>query len=809
MLLYKSTFRLKLVRIINLLFFLFFCFKANASDSFKKYLSLLNTIDKAEGRAVVYLSSGYFTYSINHKSYLINTDPKTADTKKIAVTFKYSNGSITSLKIEFLPAIHIAMLSKKCVSLKVDSLTFDKDGDRIHDKCYFSWDNPACTSPNTDQLLDILNPNLDYSDMFTGNLFQTQIKFISSNKDGNATASQPFIYRVLFNDPANTGLLVSLKQGAQWIISDKQTETASNLVTFNAASYVNFKRIDYNLLEKTLDVKLDDANFNLQSGHFETSNFALNIENNTSLSIGGISFSQEGSNYELHYSGATLSGNVSAGSSLTLSNKTLSSLVFDNGSHVGLLGLDIDIANNSLNVSFEAGSIFNIHLLSGNLPIGDDGSITLDKSTLDLDLAAHYSKGDNFNTIGSIITTDLNIVAGKIYFNGNQNPILVQRGKISAKNIIVNSQTYPYLIGVFDFVQLACDYNSELSVKNSITFNLQSGTTITFRDRNFPFTLLANQKYPIGRFNADIKFENFKNHKLGGLEIGNGRANGNFRLIQEERCLVDSLSLSGDFYLNFNVQNTPFKGRGSFFLRDGSLQYVDDAPELNAIVSFSIAKGQNYNAIEIQGNYDNVNNRYIEVDRVTQYPVNIAMKLASDISIPETKVSFNKNLITIDPVSIAISANLTIPGGVGERDYPSGQINGDSGDGNQEVARYDCVDPLGVMHFYLHPVDFNNPYVATAKVSITSTGEHNIVINLSNLALDRPLDYETVGCKGPLSAVIAIVSGALSGVICGPCALPVAVIAYFKVGDLVDGIIQGKIYSFMQDFNKTVVIKAR
>jgi hypothetical protein len=427
---------------------------------------------------------------------------------------------------------------------------------------------------------------------------------------------------------------------------------------------------------------------------------------------------------------------------------------------------------------------------------------------LQIDLAAKYSKGNSFSTIGSIINTDINIGAGKVYFNGSQEPLLIERGKIRAKNIIINSQVFPYLIGAFDFVQLACNHNSELSIKNSLTFNLNQGSVITFGDRNFPFTLLANEKFPIGRFNADIKFESFKNHKLGSLSIGNGQANGNFRLIQGENCLVDSLSLSGSFSLNFNVQNTPIKGDGLFFLRNGSLQYIDGQPKIDAIVSFKISKGQNYYPIEIQGNYDNANHQYIEKDRTTQYPVKIALKLASDINVPESKISLQQNLITLDAISFPVSTNLIVPGGNGEREWPDGHFNGDSGDGKQEVARFDCPDPLGVMHFYLNPTDEQHPYTASVKVSIASNQQRDIAISLNELALDRPLEYETVGCSDLVKDIFAVVAGGVGSIICGPCSLPIAVVAYIKAGDLVNGIIQGKIYSFMQDFNHTVVIKS-
>jgi hypothetical protein len=780
---------------------------ANASDGLKKYQSLINAVDKAEGRAVLYLSSGYFTCSLNHKSYLINTDPQNADIKKVEVKFKYANGSIISLKIRFLPAIHVALLGNRCISLAIDSLTFDEDGDRIDEQCGYHWDNPHCTAPNTSQLLDLLNPNLDYAQMFSGTLFQNCPKFIASDFNGTPVAPQLFIYRILFNDPSNTGLLATFKQGKEWTISEKQYEGVSNVVAFNSSSVVNFKRIDYNLLEKTLEVKLDNARFNLLSGHFESGNIALDLQNNTDLNIGNISFSQNGSDFEFQYSGATLTGNVSAGSSLTLSNKTLSKLVFDTGSHIGLQGLDFDLTNSNLDFSFEAGSVFNLHILTGNLPIGDNGSVSLDKSFLDIDLAANYSKGNSFSTIGSIINADLNIASGKIFFNGAQEPLLVRNGTIRAKNIIINSQVFPYLTGAFDFVQFTCEYGSELSIKNSISFKLNPGSVLTFGDRNFPFTLIANEKFPIGRMNAIINFDNFKNHKLGSLSVGNGTANGNFRFIQGENCLVDSLSLSGSFALNFNVQNTPLKGNGTFSLRNGSLQYVDGQPMLGAIVGIKISKGSDYYNIGIPGNYDDANHIYIEKDRTTQYPVTIGLKLAADINIPESKITFKQNLITLDAIDFSITANLMVPGGNGEREYPDGHFNGDSGSGKQEVARFDCPDPSGVMHFYLNPVDAGHHYTANVKVSIGGNQQQDIAISLHDLTLDRPLEYETVGCTGFFKDLFAIVAGSISGVICGPCSLPVAVIAYIKAGDLVNGIIQGKIYSFMQDFNKTVVIK--
>ncbi len=112
------------------------------------------------------------------------------------------------------------------------------------------------------------------------------------------------------------------------------------------------------------------------------------------------------------------------------------------------------------------------------------------------------------------------------------------------------------------------------------------------------------------------------------------------------------------------------------------------------------------------------------------------------------------------------------------------------------------------MHFYIKPVDENHPYTANAKVLIVSSKQRDITITLSDLALDPSLDYETVGCKDFLASAFAIIAGGISAVICGPCSLPVAIIAFVKAGDLVNGIIQGKIYSFMNDFNQTIVIKA-
>jgi hypothetical protein len=795
--------------VIPLLFLLSFAYSyANASDGLTKYKSLIAAVDRAEGRVVIYLNSGYFTVTNNRKTYLINTDPKNADTKKVEVLFKYANGSITSLTINFSPAIHIAMLGNKCVSLGVKSLTYDKDGDRVAEQCNYSWDNPACQSPNTDQLLNVLNPNLDYSDLLSGNFFKSQGKFSASDNNGNAAGPSLFVTRVLFNDPQNTGLMVTFKQGIEWLISEKQSEGESNVITFNAPSSATFKRIDYNLLENTLDVRLDSARFNLAKGHIENSNFALNIENNTSLNLDNLSFSQNGLNYEFQYKGAELKGNVSAGSSLTLADKSLSSLLFDNGSQVDIQGLNFDATNNAMNLSFEAGSQFNIHLLSGNLPIGANGNLSLDKSFINLDLSGNYSKGGNFNTLGSIINTDLNISGGKIYFNGSQSPLLIQNGKIKAKNIIINSQVAPYLTGAFDFVQLTCDYNSELSIKNSIAFILQPGTVLTFKDKNFPFTLLVNQNFPIGRLLADIKFDNFSNHKLGSLSIGNGTAAGYFRLLPDETCLVDSLSLAGTFALKFTIQNSSLNANGKFSLRNGSLKYVDGQPQLDAIVSFSIAKGAAYVPIEIPGNYDNGQHKYIEADRVTQYPAVLGMKLAADLQFPETKISFNQNLVSIERVSLPIAAAISIPVGGGERDWPSGQLDGGGDAGEQEVVRFDCPDPAGVMHFYLKPVGEDHPYIASAQVSVSSNQQQNITIAIAGFGLDRKLDYDTDGCSGPLAAAAAIVVGTVSGLVCGACSLPAGIIAYIKTGDLINGIIQGKIYSFIQDVNRSVVIKS-
>lgn len=473
------------------------------------YSSLVNSIQNADGRVKLSLRAGCW------KSTIENYDVEwliASKNQKAELRFHYADGAVmppvasdTAATLKFDPSIQVGIPDSTAdghmVWNTVAQITYGKDGD---------VNSPAFIKDDFDVEKHF---SLDTgAGLFFGRPFINVNDFSPVSGESCPNPQEPtsrkVIREVLFApDQQSKALRLELKPNAVITFGTKRsnvTGSADNFVKVDAGSFVEFSKIHYVTASKLLEGNLNRLDLKLSGGEIRADDFALNPMSSR-LTFDHVSFLHDpsGSSVVKTDSGE-LVGEVGPGSQLNLATAASQGSFTFAQSSVNLDGFTLSIDDSGpAVVQLTQDSRFDLHILSGQMGFGLEGSVLLDSGDVTAILKGKWGAGSAL-VQGRIVNLAVSLSGGQMNLTDG-GAIRVNNGRITATRLIVDSTNPPTVTGPFDSVKVSLFANDEVKIMNGLSLTSRDNALMQ-GDSASPLTIERGRRYPIGKFNLDIPY---------------------------------------------------------------------------------------------------------------------------------------------------------------------------------------------------------------------------------------------------------------------------------------------------------------
>lgn len=761
----------------------------SSSKSF--YESIVQNVESSEGRFVLYLNSGEWNTTVEKKKYVINTEKNSTVSPKISVIFRYAQNKLQYVKIDFMPAIHVAYYDKRCASLGISSLMYNSDGDVVDQKS--KWDNDACKDPNVQKIFNLFEFSTEFDKLALGKPFPSLkgLHNINEREDGFI----PLIYRVRFlpNENENKALQVILKDGATIFFQRETTQT--NFVKVKSPSFFNFKKIDYNLNSDELEGELEKFEVYSERGQINNKNCFFNFGANSEIKLASIRFKKSKDESYVSAESGTIKCSLAKGTFLVLYNQPRANkILFDDGSSADLIGFRMEFDDNmkSSNIQFDNGSIFKIKVEDGILAFGDKGYLKIVNSDVQANLSCVFPSSGKPNVSGILTTFDVTISSGEFVPN-DETSLLLGNGTVRANSLTLNSTQKPFVTGTLEKFDVTILENSTFNIPNGFNSLLAPGGFIKMNNPASPIKIDIGNDYPYGEIEVNLPYKTFDNGLNKDFTLRDGKINGKIEHKPTGAIIGKDINIDGNLFFSMPSEIGGGIAKMNVSINDGSLvKNTNQKPSFNGFLSCTIPS---------ENKIKYITPRMTPDDRTIVFPTTLNVSFAAPITINREPFTIDGNIVKVN-FSKNIAVNVNIPAGCGEHDIDKGDLcPSDKGPDDrknwQEVVRYDVKDPGGVAHIYLAP---DQTYTFDMKFDLIFDA-NGFLVQVSDMHPRQAIIWDRDGGKGILVAVISVIGSFIFG---HEVAIPLFVLGNVVADDVANKFINIQIYSMFTKFQPRI-----
>jgi hypothetical protein len=711
------------------------------------YQSLANAIDSAAGDIFLNLNPGRWQTIFAGKPY-IWVIPNNCI---MEIQFQYVGGVLQSATVTFTPPVQV-VLPDGAGTITVNALIYNQLGD-------VTGSDITTNPPEVDAIAmtranRVLAMQRNPKSVFVGlplQGFTSVTRVDATNQPIEGSGS--IVARVRFEKTEGLpGLKVTFRNGALIKFSDSSIPGSpyNNNIVVGTGSGFEFNEIDYTVDESILFGSLANFNAAVNSGMFSSTDFLFQLRSGSQLQFSNIDFSRDNAGVvSIDATFGTLSASLGGGSRINLSTGpvgTTSTMVFDDGSQVSLIGYRLKLGASAVRVEVSGGSSLNVQVHSGRLALKGNDFLGFESGKMNANFNGTW---DSQEGITVNVHCDLFTVTGadgEIAFTADTRLLL--------NNGTLDSSAMVYQTGVgctvnFDRFAFNIGENSLVGFGNGLQLTAAAGGSFVGASPGTPFQIAPAQQFPMGNFSLILPFKKLYNAKSPTFSLQNGSATLNVISNGDGSASAENCSFSGTMIFT----TADLSAMAQIQLRNISLSVsANGAFTLQGNVAGSIPANQSITIVT----------PYTKTDGFYYFPVTLVVTIANDLIIPQTSFSMTDAVVTLDQIRLQPSFKVQIPPGLGEhedKDDPN-SANGEHGP-DEDKRRQEVLQKTTGLTIHIYLVSAGYDITSQFTIEITNN-VLSVDLQQMRLAVGEVVAYSMDGGD---FGVLGAIAGAIVGTV--------------------------------------------